>query len=102
MPTLVVVTQFRCNTCDSVYATLDQALRCEGTGSTDEKPGWIKPTEDTIAPDPTSGKFSDRSWQLRYGPTSDLYAASVMDAYSTLVTHPSGVDMLKRIRKALK
>jgi hypothetical protein len=64
--------------------------------------GWVRPTEDSIAPDPTSQQFDEASWSLRYGLNPDLYAASVMDAYATLVTHPNGEDILRRIRKATK
>lgn len=64
--------------------------------------GWVRPTEDTIAPDPTSQRFNEAAWTLRYGLFPDLYVASVVDSYATLVTHPEGEAILRRIRKAMK
>lgn len=63
--------------------------------------GWIK-MQEGVAPDPKSERFQAAAWGLRYGPQTDFYVASVMDAYATLITHPSGQEMLKRIRKAEK
>lgn len=65
-------------------------------------PGHVRPTRDSIAPDPTSQRFDETAWTLRYGPDPDLYAASVMDAYATLVTHPNGEAILRRIRLATR
>lgn len=64
--------------------------------------GWVKTQGDGVAPDPRSERFRDAAWSLRYGPNPDLYAASVMDGYATLVTHSLGREMLQRIRKAAK
>lgn len=68
----------------------------------DPKPdGWIKTEGSGVAPDPTSQRFEDTSWSLRYGLDPNMYAASVMDGYSVLLTHPEGEAILRRIRKAL-
>ena len=71
---------------------------------TDRKPpeGWIRTEGPGVCPDPTSEMFQERAWSQRYGPQPDIYAASVMDAYSTLLTHPNGLDILRRARLALQ
>lgn len=71
---------------------------------TDRKPveGWLRMEESSVCPDPTSEVFQERAWSQRYGPQPDIYAASVMDAYSTLLTHPEGEAILRRARLALQ
>ena len=64
--------------------------------------GWLRTEGPGVCPDPTSEMFQERAWSQRYGPQPDLYAASVMDAYSTLLTHPEGGAMLRRARLALQ
>lgn len=74
------------------------------------KESRVKLEDGTTWPNPESHMFRYVSWQLRYGnPTkTDLYyAASVMDSFDNLVTHPSfSLKVVQRkiswIRKAIK
>ena len=63
--------------------------------------GWLRLEGGGVCPDPSSEAFEERAWSQRYGPQPDMYAASVMDAYSTLLTHPNGVAILRRARLAI-
>lgn len=67
---------------------------------------YIKPTEDTLWPDPKAVALVGRG--LRYGSDVDgvdmqqrLFLAAVCSAYCSLATHPCGHDQLVRLRKAL-
>lgn len=67
---------------------------------------WVKPTPDTVCPNPVSDRYTGVSRGLRYSVgaptiTDMLYAASAMDAFATMATHPAGVEMLKRLRGAI-
>ena len=55
-------------------------------------------------PNPLGEEFKNIAWRLRYNPQSiiqpDLYnAASVMEAYSMLITHPAMT--LKEVQKKI-
>ncbi len=54
--------------------------------TTTEPTGWIKPTEDTVLPDPADP--FDVEWTLRYGDPDRadlLWAAAVIGAYKHLM-----------------
>ena len=65
---------------------------------------YIKPTNDTVWPDPDA--VSEIEHWLRYNCPGEvvedrLFLASVCAAYNSLATHPCGVDQLARLRKFL-
>ena len=62
---------------------------------------YVKPTEDTVYPDPRS--VDDVEWELRYGGADAvrLAAASVVAAYAALFDPDFGEERYRLLRKAL-
>ena len=72
----------------------------------------VKIKDGSTWPNPLGEEFSNLAWRMRYNPQSiiqpDLYnAASVMEAYLMLITHPAmtlkaAQEKISMIRKAIR
>ncbi len=65
----------------------------------------LKPTHDSVWPDPESAEYREASWRLRNStPRREdcMQAASVMDAYDHLLRHPAGTERVVRTLRTLR